>query len=193
MLLDKIFGRDCFLNEIIWAYDYGGRPKNRWPPKHDNILFYVKDPANYFFNYDEIERIPYMAPGLVGPEKAARGSCRPTPGGTPSSRQRQGENRIPNAETARNPAPIVGIVAPRRPGGGFLRGQRTTGAACLKIGRRFILIDDNPKAIEVMQRRFAEVADIEWRAGQSTRRKTNDEGRRNTPDHAIRNTNTNTE
>jgi site-specific DNA-methyltransferase (adenine-specific) len=73
VLLDIIFGRDCFLNEIIWAYDYGGRPKNRWPPKHDNILLYVKDPERYIFNYEEIERIPYMAPGLVGPEKAARG------------------------------------------------------------------------------------------------------------------------
>lgn len=73
ILLDQIFGRACFLNEIIWAYDYGGRPKNRWPPKHDNILVYVKDPDNYIFNYEEIERIPYMAPGLVGPEKAARG------------------------------------------------------------------------------------------------------------------------
>lgn len=73
VLLDQIFGRACFLNEIIWAYDYGGRPRNRWPPKHDNILVYVKDPRNYTFNADAIERIPYMAPGLVGPEKAARG------------------------------------------------------------------------------------------------------------------------
>jgi site-specific DNA-methyltransferase (adenine-specific) len=73
LLLDTIFGRECFLNEIIWAYDYGGRPKNRWPPKHDNILLYAKDPNHYIFNVDEIERIPYMAPGLVGPEKAARG------------------------------------------------------------------------------------------------------------------------
>ena len=73
LLLDAIFGRDCFLNEIIWAYDYGGRPRRKWPPKHDNILLYVKDPASYVFNEDEIERIPYMAPGLVGPEKAARG------------------------------------------------------------------------------------------------------------------------
>ncbi|MBA2278418.1 MAG: hypothetical protein H0W06_11715, partial [Chloroflexia bacterium] len=73
ILLDAIFGRDCFLNEVIWAYDYGGRPKTKWPPKHDTILVYVKDPTRYVFNYDDIERIPYMAPGLVGPEKAARG------------------------------------------------------------------------------------------------------------------------
>ena len=71
--LDQIFGRECFLNEIIWAYDYGGKPKNKWPAKHDNILFYVKDPKNYYFKITDEDREPYMAPGLVGPEKAARG------------------------------------------------------------------------------------------------------------------------
>jgi len=73
VLLDSIFGRECFLNEIIWAYDYGGRTRKKWPPKHDTILYYVKDPQKYTFNVEAIERIPYMAPGLVGPEKAARG------------------------------------------------------------------------------------------------------------------------
>ena len=73
VLLDSIFGRVCFLNEIIWAYDYGGRPKNKWPAKHDTILVYVRDPGDYVFNYDDVDRIPYMAPGLVRPEKAARG------------------------------------------------------------------------------------------------------------------------
>ena len=73
VLLDSIFGRDCFMNEIIWAYDYGARSKKRWSTKHDNILWYAKDPNNYTFNFDEMDRIPYMAPGLVGPEKAARG------------------------------------------------------------------------------------------------------------------------
>jgi len=73
VLLDAIFGRNCFLNEIIWAYDYGARTKRKWPPKHDNILLYVKDPQQYIFNYDQLERIPYMAPNLVGAQKAARG------------------------------------------------------------------------------------------------------------------------
>src|SRR5215467_2004106 len=73
VLLDSIFGRESFLNEVIWAYDYGARTKRRWPPKHDNILVYVKEPGRYVFNTDEIDRIPYMAPGLVGAEKAARG------------------------------------------------------------------------------------------------------------------------
>ncbi|MBI3960651.1 MAG: site-specific DNA-methyltransferase, partial [Chloroflexi bacterium] len=73
VLLDSIFGRDSFLNEIIWAYDYGARSKKKWPAKHDNILWYSKDPTNYQFHLEECDRIPYMAPGLVGPEKAARG------------------------------------------------------------------------------------------------------------------------
>ena len=73
ILLDQIFGRDCFLNEIIWAYDYGARSKKKWPAKHDNILWYCKDPNDYIFNYSQLDRIPYMAPGLVGPEKAALG------------------------------------------------------------------------------------------------------------------------
>src|SRR5205823_14353402 len=73
VLLDTIFGRDCFLNEIVWAYDYGGRTKRRWPPKHDTILVYVKDPRRYYFSLEAVERIPYLAPGLVGPDKAARG------------------------------------------------------------------------------------------------------------------------
>ena len=71
--LDELFGRECFLNEVVWAYDYGGRPKRRWAPKHDSILVYVRDPERYWFSFDEVDRVPYMAPGLVGPEKAARG------------------------------------------------------------------------------------------------------------------------
>jgi site-specific DNA-methyltransferase (adenine-specific) len=157
ILLDQIFGRECFLNEIIWAYDYGGRPKNRWPPKHDNILVYVKDPANYIFNYEEIERIPYMAPGLVGPEKAARGK---TPTDTwwhtivsPTGKEKTGYptqkplgilRRIIQASS--NPDDVVAD---------FFAGSGTTGAAALELGRRFLLTDSNPEAIQVMKKRFA--------------------------------------
>lgn len=157
ILLDQIFGRACFLNEIIWAYDYGGRPKNRWPPKHDNILVYVKDPDNYIFNYEEIERIPYMAPGLVGPEKAARGK---TPTDTwwhtivsPTGKEKTGYptqkplgilRRIIQASS--NPGDVVAD---------FFAGSGTTGAAALELGRRFLLTDSNPEAIKVMAQRFA--------------------------------------
>jgi site-specific DNA-methyltransferase (adenine-specific) len=84
VLCDGIFGRASFLNEIIWAYDYGARTKRKWPAKHDNILWYAKNPHDYVFNHDSIDRIPYMAPGLVGPEKAAKGKTRRTRGGTRS-------------------------------------------------------------------------------------------------------------
>ena len=164
VLLDTIFGRDCFLNEIIWAYDYGGRPKNRWPPKHDNILFYVKDPDNYVFNTDEIERIPYMAPGLVGPEKAARGKL-PTDTWWHTIVPTNGKEKT--GYPTQKPLGILRriVQASSRPGDlvlDFFAGSGTTAAACLEFGRRFILVDDNPQAIEVMQRRFAGVADIEW-------------------------------
>lgn len=85
VMLDSIFGRDSFVNEIIWAYDYGARATKRWSPKHDNILWYAKNPEHYTYRFDDIDRIPYMAPGLVGPEKAERGKTPTAPGGTPSS------------------------------------------------------------------------------------------------------------
>ncbi len=164
ILLDAIFGCQSFLNEIIWAYDYGGRPKNRWPPKHDNILLYVKDPANYVFNYDEIERIPYMAPGLVGPEKAARGKV-PT--------DVWWHTIVPTNSAERTGYPTqkpVGILrrivqASSRVGDlvlDFFAGSGTTGAACAAMGRRFILVDDNPAALSVMARRFDGIEGIQW-------------------------------
>jgi site-specific DNA-methyltransferase (adenine-specific) len=164
VLLDGIFGRECFLNEIIWAYDYGGRTKRRWPPKHDNILVYVRDPERYRFDAEAVDRIPYMAPGLVGPEKAARGKLPtdtwwhtivPTTGaektGYPTQKPLGILRRIVQASSA--------------PGGlvlDFFAGSGTTGAACLELGRRFLLVDDNPQALEVMARRFQGRADVEW-------------------------------
>ncbi len=164
VLIDEIFGRECFLNEIIWAYDYGGRPKNRWPAKHDNILFYAKEPGKHIFNIDEIERIPYMAPSLVGAEKAALGKLPtdvwwhtivPT-----NSREKTGY-------PTQKPLGILRriIQASSRPGDlvlDFFAGSGTTGIAAYELGRRFILIDNNPQAIKVMTKRFACIPSIEW-------------------------------
>jgi len=164
VLLDSIFGRDAFLNEIIWAYDYGGRPKNRWPPKHDNILLYVKTPSNYVFNVDEIERIPYMAPGLVGPEKAARGKL-PTDTWWHTIVPTNGSEKT--GYPTQKPLGILRriIRASSRPGGlvlDFFAGSGTTGVAALELGRRFILVDNNPEALAVMARRFDGVDGLEW-------------------------------
>jgi site-specific DNA-methyltransferase (adenine-specific) len=169
VLLDGIFGRNCFLNEIIWAYDYGARATRRWPAKHDNILFYAKDPERYLFNTDEIERIPYMAPSLVGPEKAARGKL-PTDTWWHTIVPTNGPERL-GYPTQKPLGILKRIVAASSPPGGlvldFFAGSGTTGAACLALGRQFILIDDNPEALQVMARRFATggagaAGDIEW-------------------------------
>lgn len=167
VLLDSIFGRECFLNEIIWAYDYGGRSRKKWPAKHDNILYYAKDPQNYTFNYEEVERIPYMAPGLVGKEKAARGKF-PTDTwwhtivGTNSKEKTGYPTQKPVGVLRRI------ISASSRPGDvvlDFFAGSGTVGEVCLELGRQFILVDNNQQAIEVMRKRFDGVGGIEWLGG----------------------------
>ncbi|MCS6800637.1 MAG: site-specific DNA-methyltransferase [Chloroflexota bacterium] len=165
VLLDTIFGRNCFLNEIIWAYDYGGRSRRRWPAKHDTILVYVRDPERYFFDADAVDRIPYLAPSLVGPEKAALGkrltdtwwhTIVPTSGKERTGYPTQKPLAIVRRMIAASSAPGALVLDP-------FAGSGTVGAACLALGRRFFLIDNNPDALRVMERRFAHCADIEWR------------------------------
>jgi len=165
LLLDCIFGRERFLNEIIWAYDYGARTRKKWPPKHDNILVYVKDPEQYTFNYEAIERIPYMSPGLVGPEKAARGKI-PTDTWWHTIVPTNGSEKT--GYPTQKPLGILRriIQASSNPGDrvlDFFAGSGTLGAVCLaEGGREFTLVDNNPQAMEVMSRRFAGVPGIEW-------------------------------
>ncbi len=164
VLLDRIFGRECFLNEIIWAYDFGGRSKKKWPTKHDNILVYIKNPKQYTFNLEDIDRIPYMAPGLVSAQKAAKGKL-PTDTwwhtivgtnskektGYPTQKPISILTRIINASTNSGDLVID-----------FFAGSGTTGASCLQLGRRFILIDNNESALQVMSKRFKGNPTIEW-------------------------------
>ena len=157
VLLDKIFGRESFINEIIWAYDYGGRSKSRWPAKHDNILWYAKDPANYTFRYDEIDRIPYLAPGLVGAEKAARGKT-PTDVWWHTIVSPNGKEKTGYA--TQKPLGIIERIVRvhTHPGDlviDFFAGSGTLGEAAARLGRDFIMIDDNPDAIRVMSKRLA--------------------------------------
>jgi DNA modification methylase len=164
VLLDGIFGRSSFLNEIIWAYDYGARSRSRWPAKHDNLLWYVKNPTDYIFNYDEIERIPYMAPGLVTPEKAARGK---TPTDTWWHTIVGTNSREKTGYPTQKPEGILRriILASSSKGNtvlDFFAGSGTTGAVCRELERRFLLVDDNPEAMRVMQKRFAGSGNIEW-------------------------------
>lgn len=164
VLLDAIFGRENFLNEIIWAYDYGARSRKKWPPKHDNILWYARNHSHYIYNVDMIERIPYMAPGLVGPDKAARGKL---PTDTWWHTIVPTNSREKTGYPTQKPLGILRriIRASSNPGDvvmDFFAGSGTTGAACLELNRHFILIDNNPEALQVMARRFAGVPQIKW-------------------------------
>jgi site-specific DNA-methyltransferase (adenine-specific) len=157
VLLDGIFGRECFQNEIIWAYDYGARGTKRWPAKHDNILWYSRHPTDYIFRRDEADRIPYMAPGLVGAAKAARGK---TPTDTwwhtivsPTGKEKTG---YPTQKPVGMLERIVKVhSAPGMRLCDFFAGSGSFGDAADRHGRDVVLIDNNPEAIEVMSRRFA--------------------------------------
>jgi site-specific DNA-methyltransferase (adenine-specific) len=156
VMLDEIFGRECFQNEIIWAYDYGARAKKRWPAKHDNILWYTRDPERYTFNLSESDRIPYMAPGLVGAEKAARGKT-PTDVWwhtivSPTGKEKTGYatqkplgilERIVRVHS--NPGDLVVD---------FFAGSGTAGEAAAKHGRTFCMVDESAEAVAVMERRL---------------------------------------
>ncbi|WP_349903598.1 DNA-methyltransferase [Parafrigoribacterium humi] len=157
VLLDALFGRESFLNEIIWAYDYGGKSKSRWPAKHDTILVYVKNPSSYYFNSDEVDREPYMAPGLVTPEKAARGKL-PTDVWwhtivSPTGKEKTGY-------PTQKPQGILRriVQASSREGDwvlDFFAGSGTTGVVAAALGRRFVLVDQSPDAVAVIQKRLA--------------------------------------
>lgn len=160
VMLDGLFGRDHFLNELIWAYDYGGKTKRKWPAKHDTILVYVKDPDSYLFNAAAVDREPYMAPGLVTAEQAERGKL-PTDVWwhtivSPTGHEKTGY-------PTQKPLGILRriIQASSSPGDSvldFFAGSGTTGAAALELERRFVLVDQNPEAIEVMRARLGHSA-----------------------------------
>ncbi|HWX73667.1 MAG TPA: site-specific DNA-methyltransferase [Solirubrobacteraceae bacterium] len=167
LLLDEIFGRECFLNEIIWAYDYGARTRRRWPAKHDTILVYVKDPSAYHFDNEAVDREPYMAPGLVSAEKAARGKL-PTDVWWHTIVPTSGAEKT--GYPTQKPAGIVRrmVEASSRPGDWCLdcfAGSGTLGAVAAELGRRYVLIDCNPRAVEVMRARLGAERDASAAAG----------------------------
>jgi site-specific DNA-methyltransferase (adenine-specific) len=156
VLLDAMFGPECFLNEIIWSYDYGGKSKSRWPAKHDTILVYVKDPESYYFDSEAVDREPYMAPGLVTPEKVAKGKL-PTDVWwhtivSPTGKEKTGY-------PTQKPVGILRriIQASSKEGDtvlDFFAGSGTTGFVANELGRKFILIDQNPESIEIIKERL---------------------------------------
>ena len=155
--LDRLLGRDRFRNEIIWAYDFGGRPKRWWPAKHDTLLWYVLDPKNYVFQFEEMDRFPYMAPGLVGKEKAARGKT-PTDVWWHTIVPTNGKEKT--GYPTQKPLGVLEriIKVHSEPGDtvlDFFAGSGTTGEAAARLGRGFVLVDEHPEAIAIMRKRLA--------------------------------------
>jgi site-specific DNA-methyltransferase (adenine-specific) len=157
VLLDGIFGRGSFINEIIWAYDFGGRSTKKWSAKHDNILWYAKAPGNYTFNYNEMERIPYMAPGLVGKEKAARGKT-PTDCWWHTIVPTNGKEKT--GYPTQKPIGVVNRIVKVHSNPGdrlvdFFAGSGTFGESAYRHGRSCVLIDNNSEAIKIMEKRLS--------------------------------------
>lgn len=159
VMLDTIFGQDNFMNEIIWAYDYGGRPKKYWPRKHDTILWYVKDKNNYIFNYEEMDRIPYMSPKLVGKEKAKKGK---TPTDVWWHTIVPTNSREKTGYPTQKPVGILGRIVKVHSNPGdwlldFFAGSGSFGIAAVKNNRNVVLVDNNQQAIEIMRKRFKDI------------------------------------
>ncbi|HTN55413.1 MAG TPA: DNA methyltransferase [Microbacterium sp.] len=156
VMMDAVFGRDSFLNELIWAYDYGAKSRSRWPTKHDTILVYVKNPREYHFDSDAVDREPYMAPGLVTPEKVARGKL-PTDVWWHTIVPTSGREKT--GYPTQKPEGILRriVQASSRPGDRVLdlfAGSGTTGAVASALGRDAVLVDSSPEAVRVMRRRM---------------------------------------
>ena len=182
LLLDEVFGRECFLNEIVWAYDYGARAKRRWPAKHDTIFVYVKDRGRYYFDAEAVDREPYMAPALAGAEKAARGKL---PSDvwwhtivSPTGKEKTGyATQKPEALVRRM------VQASTRPGDwclDFFAGSGTLGVAARRLGRRFVLIDSSADAVDVARRRLAALEAEGARSAETGARKTTTGARKTT-------------
>ena len=158
--LDALFGRESFLNELIWAYDYGAKSTKRWPAKHDTILVYVKNPERYYFDSTAVDREPYMAPGLVTPEKVERGKL-PTDVWWHTIVTTNGRERTGYA-TQKPEGVLRRIVqASSAPGDrvlDFFAGSGTTGAVAQALGRRYLLVDESQDAVAVMRERLPEAA-----------------------------------
>jgi site-specific DNA-methyltransferase (adenine-specific) len=167
LLLDEIFGREAFLNELIWAYDFGAKPRRRWPAKHDTILAYVRTPGAHHFDAEAVDREPYMAPGLVGPEKARRGK-RPTDVWFHTIVPTNGAEKT--GYPTQKPEGVLRrlVAASSRPGGWCLdpfAGSGTLGVVCRQLGRRFVLVDENPVAVRISQQRLSgQVSPVPLRA-----------------------------
>ncbi len=164
VMLDKLFGRASFQNEIVWAYDYGGRTHKRWPAKHDIIFWYSLDPDAYTFNRLDEVKIPYIARKKPGSYQDVVGKF-PTDVWWNSICQPNGPERT--GYPTQKPVAILDRIVKvhSNPGDRVLdcfAGSGTTGEAALVNDRHVTLVDRNPEAIVHCRDRLISRAGVVW-------------------------------
>lgn len=167
LIMDDIFGKENFRNEIVWCYRQGGRSQSNYSQKHDTIYWYSKSNSQWVFNGDSV-RVPYEGTG--GYQTSGKGVVingkvyKPNelgkipedwwdiPAIPPMSMERIGyATQKPEALLERiikgssNEDSIVLDV---------FGGSGTTAAVAERLGRRWIIIDNNPEAIEIITKRI---------------------------------------
>ena len=168
ILLDDVFGKDNFRNEIIWCYRQGGRSESNYSQKHDTIYWYSKSNSQWVFNGDSV-RIPYEGTG--GYQTSGRGVIingkvyKPNelgkipedwwdiPAIPPMSMERIGY-------ATQKPEKLIERIIKASSNEGSIvldvfGGSGTTAAVAERLGRRWIVIDNNPMAIQTINKRLS--------------------------------------
>ncbi|MHC5003682.1 MAG: DNA-methyltransferase [Planctomycetota bacterium] len=148
VLLDAVFGTDCFLNNVVWLYGLGGSSSRYWPRKHDDLLWYARQAGAHHF---EPAMVPARSVRMRGQEKKA-----PDWWDIPSINNMAGE-RV-GYPTQKPLALLRRVVGSSSPAGGLVLdpfcGSGTTLVAARELGRRWIGIDREPAAIAIARTRL---------------------------------------
>lgn len=167
--LDRLFGRQRFLNELIWCYHGPSPIRSAFKRKHDTILVYTRS-ADYFFDADAV-RVPYDPTTVKTFASSPKAGFGKTPdlarGKVPEDWwyfpvvARVHTERV-GYETQKPTALLDRIIkASSRPGdlvGDFFAGSGTTGVVAARLGRNVALVDRNPVAVEKTLLRLADLS-----------------------------------
>ncbi|MDD2192790.1 MAG: DNA methyltransferase, partial [Bacteroidales bacterium] len=170
LLLDDIFGKDNFVNEIIWKYSWGLHIESRWNRKHDMILMYSKTIDSIIFNaYDVMEKrdeevLRRLASGVSGATMTANKSKHqdktlklPADVWEIPTINAMSKEKIGYA-TQKPEALLEKIIKASSNEGSIVLdvfgGSGTTAAVAERLGRRWITTDIGKPAILVMRKRF---------------------------------------
>ncbi len=177
LMLDDIFGENCFQNEIIWAYKSGGRSIRHYSRKHDNILFYRKSAKAYFdISAVGVPRGPMKRNNMKRTVDENGRLCFSIRSGgktytyyedTPVypsdvwadiEHMHQRDPERTGYATQKPEALLRRIISASCPEGGlvadFFGGSGTTAAVAAKLNRRYITVDASPASLGIIRKRL---------------------------------------